>query len=217
MAGLGIGPGEFALFAIHDPAQRAEALEAGLAPALARIGDELVAGLSRIACARLLLYPGRPARRRGTAPSEVFVAFCASDKGYRAAPHLALAATRVQLHARVAARAAADPGGAMRRTLGREATNLARKGKPFRKLRSYSDWDHEELPEIVPAHSPAFWMEQAQALAPGGRAEGGIDLGVAWSMEEARNLAIGDVLGAFRDLAPLYKLLAGACAAVAAH
>ena len=34
--------------------------------------------------------------------------------------------------------------------------------------------------------------------------------GRAWSREEARSLAVGDVLGAFRDLAPLYKLLANA-------
>jgi hypothetical protein len=37
-----------------------------------------------------------------------------------------------------------------------------------------------------------------------------MDLGVAWSREEARSLAVGDVLGAFRDLAPLYKLLVNA-------
>ena len=36
------------------------------------------------------------------------------------------------------------------------------------------------------------------------------DLGIAWPREEARSLAIGDVLGAFRDLAPVWKLLANA-------
>jgi hypothetical protein len=33
---------------------------------------------------------------------------------------------------------------------------------------------------------------------------------VSWSREEARSLALGDLLGVFRDLAPLYKLLAAA-------
>ena len=210
MAGLGIGPGEFAAFGIVDPEGRARALEAVLAPALARVGDELVGGLSRVTGAPLVAQPGRPARRRG-APREMFVAFGAGERGYRAGPYLALAVTRSQLHARVAVRASADRGGAMRRALEREASNLARKGKPFRKLRSYGEWDGELLPEIAPAHSVAFWLELAAELAhERGNGTGGVDVGVAWSIEEARSLAIGDVLGAFRDLAPVYKLLAGA-------
>jgi hypothetical protein len=130
------------------------------------------------------------------------VAFSSSDRGYRTFPHLLLAVTAGDLHARVAARSAADRGGALRRALEREASNLARKGKPFRRLRSYRGWDFGELPEIAPAHSVAFWSEQAEALG-----SGGIDLGVAWPAAEARSLAVGDLLGAFRDLAPLYKLL----------
>jgi uncharacterized protein YktB (UPF0637 family) len=209
MAGLGIGPDEFSLFRIHDPEERAGALESILAPALHHIGEELVGGLARMTAAPLTLQPGKVSRRRNAPPEEVFVAF-ATEKGYRAAPYLALAATRAQLHARVAVRAAADRGGTIRRALEREASNLARKGKPFRKLRSYAEWDYEELPEIAPAHSHAFWQELAQDLAHERNGVAGLDVGVAWSIEEARSLAIGDVLGAFRDLAPLYKLLANA-------
>lgn len=210
MAGLGVGPEEFALFRIVDPDQRADALEKRLSPALVRIGCELVDGLSRVAGASLSACPGKLARRKGVAPEEVFVAFCAGDKGYRAVPYLALAITRAQLHARVAVRAAADRDGIMRRALQREAGNLARRGKPFRKLRSYAEWDFEELPEIAPAHSAAFWTELAERLAPERNGSGGLDVGVAWSYEEARSLGIGDVLGTFRDLAPLYKLLVNA-------
>jgi len=210
MAGLGIGPAEFNLFRIVDPDQRADALESKLSPSLIRIGNELVGGLSRVVGATLAAQLGKPARRKDVPPEEVFVAFCAGDKGYRTVPYLALAMTRAQLHARVAVRAAADRDGILRRTLEREAGNLARRGKPFRKLRSYAGWDFEELPEIAPAHSAAFWMELAERLAPERNGSGGIDVGVAWSSEEARSLGIGDVLGTFRDLAPLYKLLANA-------
>jgi hypothetical protein len=35
-------------------------------------------------------------------------------------------------------------------------------------------------------------------------------VGISWTREEARNLALGDLLGVFRDLAPLYKVLANA-------
>jgi hypothetical protein len=33
-------------------------------------------------------------------------------------------------------------------------------------------------------------------------------VGIAWTREEARSLALGDLLGVFRDLAPLFKVLA---------
>ncbi|HET9596004.1 MAG TPA: DUF1054 family protein [Anaeromyxobacteraceae bacterium] len=210
MAGLGIGPDQFAVFRIADPEERADAIEARLAPALSRVAEVVVAGLSRVAAVPLLVHPGKLVRRRDVAPEEGFVAFCASDKGYHKVPYLALVVTREQLHARVAVRGGADRDGVMRRALQREASNLARKGKPFRKLRSYASWDYEELPEIAPAHSTAFWEELADALAPEANAGPGIDVGTAWPAEEARNLALGDVLGAFRDLAPLYKLLANA-------
>jgi hypothetical protein len=209
MAGLGIGPEQYALFRIADPDQCARTLEDTLVPGLFRLGGELAGGLSRVVGSVLTPEAGRIVRRRDEAPEEVLVAFYAGDKGYRGAPHLALAMTRAHLHARVAVRAAADRGGGMRRALLREAQNLARKGKPFRKLRSYSGWDHEELPEIAPAHSAAFWCELADELASP-TSPGGIDVGVAWSAEEARSLAVGDVLGVFRDLSPLYKLLAAA-------
>jgi hypothetical protein len=166
--------------------------------------------LSRIAGTPLNVQLGRLLRRKGVPPEEVLVAFSAGEKGYRVVPHLALAVTRAQLHARVAVRGSADRGGVMRRTLEREAGNLARRGKPFRKLRSYAQWDFEELPEIAPAHSAAFWTELAESLAPDQEGAAGIDVGVAWSAEEARSLAIGDLLGTFRDLAPLYKLLVNA-------
>jgi hypothetical protein len=210
MAGLGIGPGEFALFAIRDPDECADALEAKLTPALARIGRELVGGLARVTADDLIVHPARPARRKGHPPAELLVAFGASDKGYRATPYLAMAVTRGHLHARVGVRAAVDRSGVIRRALEREAGNLARKGKPFRKLRNYAGWDYEELPEIAPAHSSAFWRELADDLGSDRNGGCGLDVGVAWTAEEARSLAVGDVLGAFRDLAPLYKLLVSA-------
>jgi uncharacterized protein YktB (UPF0637 family) len=207
MAGLGIGPEEFALFEIGDPDERADALDAELAPKLRRLGDVLVSGLARVVGHELLVHPVRVVRRKGVAPGEAIVPFCAGDKGPLKTPCLAVGASREHLHARVAVRQGADHDGTLRRALEREAANLAKKGKPFRKLRPFMDWDGEELPEIAPAHSVAFWTELAEELAP---ARPGLDVGVSWSAEEARSLAVGDVLGAFRDLAPLYKLLANA-------
>ncbi len=207
MAGLGIGPPDFALFEIEDPDDRAEALEAVLQPKLAALGTQCVSGLSRVAGKELFAHPGRLARRKGAAPEELLVAFCDSAKGFRGVPYLAVAITHLHLHARVGVHGESPRRATMQRALAREAGNLAKKGKPFRKLRDFRAWNHEELPEVAPAHSPAFWLELGDDLAPG---RPGVDVGIAWSREEARSLSLGDLLGVFRDLSPLYKVLANA-------
>jgi uncharacterized protein YktB (UPF0637 family) len=207
MAGLGLGPTDFALFEIDDAAERADALEGRLQPKLLRIGDQCLAGLSRVAGRSLHCHPGHVARRRGVPPEEVRVAFSDSTRTFRGLPSLAVVVTRSHLHARVAVRGESPRREAMRRALDREAANLARKGKPFRRLRPFVAWDHQDLPEPAPAHTPAFWREVGDALVPGGA---GLDVGIAFDREEARSLSLGDLLGVFRDLSPLYKLLSNA-------
>jgi len=207
MAGLGLGPPEFALFEIDDPDERADALERSLHPKLLEIGQQCLAGLGRIAGKDLHCHAARVIRRRGVAPEEIGVAFCDSPKGVRGVPCLAVVLTRDHLHARVAVKGDSPRREAMRRALAREATNLAKKGKPFRRLRHFDGWNHEELPELAPANSTAFWQELGEALAPGAA---GIDVGIAFTREEARSLSLGDLLGTFRDLSPLFKVLAQA-------
>jgi len=207
MAGLGLGPADFALFEIDDPDDRADALERTLLPKLVAVGDQCRPGLGRVVGRDLHLHPVRITRRKGLAPDELRVAFSDVARGFRGLPHLAVVVTLRHLHARVGVRGESTRRDAMRAALEREAGNLARKGKPFRRLRQYQGWNHEELPELAPAHSPAFWRELCEDLGPGGE---GLDVGVAWTREEARSLALGDLLGVFRDLAPLYKLLAAA-------
>ncbi len=211
MAGIGLGPDDFEVFEIDDPDEKGRAVETCLQPKLLALGRELAGGLSRVVGRELHPQFGKLARRRGTAPDEAFVAFCENPKNLRGFPYLALSISRAQLHARVAVRGDGDRSSTMRRALEREAASLARKGKPFRRLRHYLGWNYEDLPEVAPATSSAFWQEVAEQLTPRGAGRvPGVDLGIAWSREEARSLAIGDVLGAFRDLAPLYKLLANA-------
>jgi len=211
MAGIGIGPDDFEIFDIDDPEERSRMVEARLQPKLLVLGRELAGGLSRVVGRELSSQYGKLARRRGAAPDEAFVAFSESAKTLRGVPHLALCVTRAQLHARVAVRGDCERALPMRRAVEREAASLARKGKPFRKLRHYLGWNYEDLPEVAPATSAAFWQEVAEELAPEGPGRVcGVDLGIAWSREEARSLAVGDVLGTFRDIAPLYKLLVNA-------
>jgi hypothetical protein len=207
MAGLGFGPPDFALFEIDDPNDRVIALEDRLQPKLVSIGAQCLPGLGRVAGKELFVHAGKVAHRKGNAPEEVLVAFCENAKGFRGLPFLAVVVTRQHLHARVGVRGESSRRAAMQKALERDAQNLAKKGKPFRKLRQFSGWNHEDLPELAPAHSTAFWLELGEDLAPG---HDGLDVGIAWTCEEARSLALGDLLGVFRDLSPLYKVLANA-------
>jgi uncharacterized protein YktB (UPF0637 family) len=207
MACLGFGPADFELFEIDDPDHRAAAIDGVLQPKLRRIADGALPGLARIAGKPLHAHDGKAPRRKGRPPDEALVVFCDSPRTYRGLPFLAVVVTRDHLHARVGVRGESTHRPAMHAALAREAANLARKGKPFRKLRTFADWNFEELPELAPAHSVAFWREVSQEVSPGGI---GLDLGVALTREEARSLSLGDLLGVFRDLAPLYKLLANA-------
>lgn len=207
MAGVGFEPSDFALFEIDDPEQRGAALETTLVPKLVAIGNACLPGLSRVAGEELHLHAARVHRRKESPPEEVLVAFSESARGYRGLPYLGVALTREHLHARVGVRGDSARREPMRAALAREAANLAKKGKPFRRLRQFMGWNYEELPELAPAHSPAFWTELAEALAEG---QPGLDVGVAWTSAEARSVALGDLLGVFRDLAPLYKVLAHA-------
>jgi hypothetical protein len=212
MAGLGLGPTDFGLFEISDPGRRVAALEGTLQPKLQAIGGQCLGGLSRLSGRPLHLHLARPAPRRGQPLAEVLVAFCDSPRGWRGLPYLGVAVTRAHLHARIGVRGESSARLAMREALRREAASLARKGKPFRKLRHFEGWDHEELPDLAPAHSAAFWVELAEGLAVGGP---GLDVGVAFGAEETRSLALGDLLGVFRDLAPLYKVLSAAAERIA--
>jgi hypothetical protein len=204
MAGLGLGPADFELFEIDDPEARGAALEGSLQPKLLAIGTQCLGGLSRLTGRPLHPHAARPTGRRGQPPGEVLVAFCDSPRGWRGVPFLGVAASRGHLHLRIGVRGESSRRAAMREALRREAGNLARKGKPFRKLRAFGRWDYEQLPELAAAHSASFWEELADGLSTGGP---GIDVGVAFGAEEARSLALGDLLGVFRDLAPLYKVL----------
>lgn len=207
MAGVGFGPSDFALFEIDDPDERGKALEATLLPKLLELGESCRAGLSRVAGHELHVHPARIHHRREAAPEEVLIAFSESARGYRGLPFLGVALTREHLHARVGVRGESPRRPVMQHAVEREAGNLARKGKPFRRLRQFVGWNFEDLPELAPANSDAFWREVAEGLAPG---KPGLDLGIAWTCDEARSVALGDVLGVFRDLAPLYKVLANA-------
>ncbi len=210
MAGIGIGPEEFAALGIEDPEARAAACARLLEPRLRLLSGHLASGVSRVMGRDVEPLVGTAVRRRGGGIGEAFVSLLESARATKGTPLLLLAVSQEHLHARVTVRGDSRRVAAMSAAVAREAPNLARRGKPFRRLRSFAGWDFEHLPEVVPAGSAAFWVEVAADLGGTPGRPPLLDLGTSWPREEARNLAFGDVLGAFRDLAPLFKLLANA-------
>ena len=209
MAGLGLGPPDFALFEIDDPDDRAAALEAKLQPKLAALGEQCLPG-TRPRRRQGALRPRRegPAAARGRRPRRRSSRSPTAPKGYRGVPYLAVVVTRAPPpRARRRPRGVAPPRRDAGRARARGGEPRRRRGSRSASSASSSDWNFEELPELAPAHSAAFWGELGDELAPGGA---GLDVGIAWTREEARSLSIGDLLGVFRDLSPLYKLLANA-------
>jgi uncharacterized protein YktB (UPF0637 family) len=65
MAGLGLGPPDFALFEVSDPDERADLLEGKLQPKLAELGVQCLPGLSRVAGKELFAHAGKVPRRKG--------------------------------------------------------------------------------------------------------------------------------------------------------
>ena len=143
MAGLGLGPADFELFQIVDGEARAAALDASLQPKLLQLAHLCLPGLARVAGRELHVHDARPARRKGQAPEEALVAFCDTPKGWRGAPYLGVTLTHEHLHARVGVKGESPRRAPMQQVLRREAGTLARKVKPFRKLRHLDGCDHE--------------------------------------------------------------------------
>ena len=71
------------------------------------------------------------------------------------------------------------------------------------KIARYDKWDFNTLPAETPADDEIF-----AALADGlEKKTGGIDLGFGWNVREALRLDRAELLDAFRELEPLYRIV----------
>ncbi|MBE3604966.1 hypothetical protein IMX07_15195, partial [bacterium] len=67
----------------------------------------------------------------------------------------------------------------------------------------YDKWDFTVLPAGEPASAAAF-SAMADALD---KKTGGLDVGFGWNIRDAIRLDRAEVIDAFRELAPLYRIL----------
>ena len=202
MAGLGFTPSDFAVFRIEGFSARMQEIYARVRPKLVRLGDELAPELARKLHLEFFPHVARHARRTVNPPPETWAAFGPSPKGYKRHGYLALCISGAGLHARMVVKAEAERRPEMARGLASNAAQLAKslRGTPVAR---YEKWDFKALPDETAADDELF-----TALAEGlGKKTGAMDLGCGWSVRDALRLDRAELLDAYRELEPLYRIV----------
>ena len=202
MAGLGFTPTDFAVFKVEGFSARMQEIYARVRPKLVRLGDELAPELARKLHLEFFPHVARHARRSVNPPAETWTAFGPSPKGYKRYGYLALCISGAGLHARMVVKSEADRRPEMARGLVSNAAQLA-KSLRGTGIARYEKWDFKVLPAQTSADDELF-----TALAAGlGKKTGGLDLGFGWSVRDALRLDRAELLDAYRELEPVYRIV----------
>jgi len=202
VATLGFTPVDFEVFKVEGFNERMQQIYAHVRPKLIRLGDELAPELARRLHMEFFPHVAKHARRTVNPPPETWAAFGPSPRGYKRYGYLALCISGAGLHARAVVKSEADKRPEMARGLKSRAAQLV-KDFAGTGLARYDKWDFERLPEGRPAEAELF-----NTLAEGlSKKTGGMDLGFGWNVAESLRLDRGEVLDAFRELEPLYRIL----------
>lgn len=205
VASVGFSRSDFATFRIEGFDERMAEIYARVRPRLVKLGELLAPELARRLHLEFFPHVAKHARRTVNPPPETWAAFGPSARGYKRYGYLALCVSSAGLHARAVVKPEADHRGEMARALEKRASELARsfKGAP---LARYEKWDFAHLP--APARpSEELFADLAQKL---GRKVGGLDVGFGWNKEQAARLDRGELIDAFAELEPLYRLIRAA-------
>ncbi len=201
MAGLGFTPADFAIFKVAGFNQRMQQIYAQVRPRLVRLGDELAPELARKLHLEFFPHVAKHARRTVNPPPETWAAFGPSPKGYKRYGYLALCISGAGLQARVVVKPEADRRPEMARGFKSHAAGLT-KSLRGTAIARYDKWDFNALPAQAPADDQLF-----TALAEGlGKKRGGMDLGFGWSVRDALRLDHAELLDAYRELEPVYRI-----------
>lgn len=209
VATLGFVPNDFDVFRVDGFSARMEKIYAHVRPKLVRLGRDLT---PKLTCKLGLdLFPHISTHsRRAAPPLETSVAFGPSPRGYRRHGYLALCVSRAGLHARAVVPSAADGRAEISRDLDAHSAELARDFAGTRIAR-YERWDGANLPPARPAERELF-TALAATLRSG---TGSLDLGFGWNVRDALGLDRAEMIEAFRELEPLYRIFTQARAAAA--
>jgi uncharacterized protein YktB (UPF0637 family) len=198
----GFTPVDFEVFKVEGFNERMQQIYAHVRPKLIRLGDELAPQLARKMHMEFFPHVAKHARRTVNPPPETWAAFGPSPKGYKRYGYLALCISGAGLHARAVVKSEADKRPEMARNLKSRASQLVKDFKGT-KIARYDKWDFNKLPAPEPAETDLF-TTLATSLE---KKSGGIDLGFGWSVKESLRLDKDEIVEAFQELEPLYRLL----------
>jgi uncharacterized protein YktB (UPF0637 family) len=202
VATLGFTTVDFEVFSVEGFNERMQQIYAHVRPKLIRLGDELAPMLARRLHMEFFPHVAKHARRTVNPPPETWAAFGPSPKGYKRFGYLALCISGAGVHARAVVKSEADMRPEMGRLLNARGAQLAKAFNGTGVAR-YDKWNFLEMPEEAAADT-SFFSALGQSLE---KKSGGIDVGFGWKVREALRLDREEVLDAFRELEPLYRLL----------
>ena len=202
MATLGFTPADFEVFTVDGCNERMQQIYAHVRPKLIRLGDELAPEIARRLRMEFFPHVAKHARRTVNPPPETWAAFGPSPKSYTRFGYLALCISGAGIHARAVVKSEADMRPEMGRLLKAHGAQLA---KAFNGtgIARYDKWDFRQMPEEA-ATDADFFSALGQSLE---KKSGGIDVGFGWKMKEALRLDRQEVVDAFRELEPLYRIM----------
>ena len=202
MATLGFIRRDFEVFAIEGFSARMAKLDQLINPRLIRLANELAPELSRTFHMQFFPHVAKHMRRTANPCDETFAAFGPSRAGYKRYGYLALCVSGVGVHARAAVKSDADNRAEIARAIKSKSTDLQ---KSFRgtRIQQYQNWNCREMPRSNPAGAE-FFDGLADALA---KKSGAIDVGFGWPVRDALSVDRDEVLDAFRELEPLYRVI----------
>ena len=201
MATLGFTRVDFEVFSVEGFNERMQQIYAHVRPKLLRLGDELAPALASRLHMEFFPHVAKHARRTVNPPPETWAAFGPSPKGYKRFGYLALCISGAGIHARAVVKSEADMRPEMGRLLKTGGAQLVKAFGPTGIAR-YDKWDFRQMPEEE-ATNADFFSALGQSLE---KKSGGVDVGFGWKVKEALHLDREEVVDAFRELEPLYRL-----------
>jgi len=202
VARLGFSRGDFEVFSIAGFSARMQKIYELVTPRLIRLGDELGPELSLRLHVKLFPHVAKHQGRAVSPPGETWIAWGPSPAGYKRHPYLALCISGAGLHARTVVKSEASGRDAMARLLESKSAELEKSFHGTR-IQRYEKWDCRKIPASTAAGRD-FFSSLGDALT---RKTGGIDVGFGWSARDALMLDRAEVLDAFVELEPLYRMI----------
>jgi uncharacterized protein YktB (UPF0637 family) len=202
VAKIGFTTVDFEVFGVEGFNERMQQIYAHVRPKLLRLGDELAPALARRLHMEFFPHVAKHARRTVNPPPETWAAFGPSPKGYKRFSYLALCISGAGIHARAVVKSEADSRPEIGHRLKSHGSQLAKAFNGTGVAR-YDKWDFQQMPEPV-AVDAGFFSALGQNLE---KKSGGIDVGFGWKVKEALRLDREELVDAFRELEPLYRVL----------